>query len=389
MSNMDGYEPGKTEKNFRHEIEEKNNSEIVAGTDIGFMVGKILFDEKGKPYDFQILKVNSAFEKLMGLKANEVVGNSGRKVFPNIEPYWIDLFGKVAITGDRVEASEYFGTFNKYFKIDIFSTGENIFIAAFTDITDIKEQQNKLNKLYQLQQLMNVVRTGLIEADNENELYHKVCSTLVDDLVKIAGIVLVGVSLEQDKSSHFEIAAIAVADEYKDLNINTDLFLNPLANNIFQTTLETGKCIVINDKTKDNGVVQYKNNILKLNLKSALILPLIHEDEKIGVMALYSDQEASFDEETILLLKGLSTDVAIRVQMIRLREILKENNEQLQKAIGDILNVTSRIVESKDPYTAGHQKRVAQLSVAIAKELGLPGDKVKMIELAALVHDVG
>lgn len=77
------------------------------------------------------------------------------------------------------------------------------------------------------------------------------------------------------------------------------------------------------------------------------------------------------------------------MHLIRLNKRIRENNKQLRKAIEDILNVTSRMVEIRDPYTAGHQRRVAELSVAIAKKLGLPEGRVKMIELAALVHDVG
>jgi putative nucleotidyltransferase with HDIG domain len=46
-------------------------------------------------------------------------------------------------------------------------------------------------------------------------------------------------------------------------------------------------------------------------------------------------------------------------------------------------------LEMRDPYTAGHQRRVATLAVAIARELGVPPDAIEGIELAAMVHDVG
>jgi len=46
-------------------------------------------------------------------------------------------------------------------------------------------------------------------------------------------------------------------------------------------------------------------------------------------------------------------------------------------------------IESRDPYTAGHQQRVAQLASAIAKELGLPEKEVEGIRMASLIHDLG
>jgi len=53
------------------------------------------------------------------------------------------------------------------------------------------------------------------------------------------------------------------------------------------------------------------------------------------------------------------------------------------------IETMSKIVEAKDPYTAGHQQRVSQLSTAIAKELNLSSDKVEGIRVASLIHDIG
>ena len=46
-------------------------------------------------------------------------------------------------------------------------------------------------------------------------------------------------------------------------------------------------------------------------------------------------------------------------------------------------------VESKDPYTAGHEKRVSDIASAIAEEMGLPWERIEGIRVAGLIHDVG
>jgi len=51
--------------------------------------------------------------------------------------------------------------------------------------------------------------------------------------------------------------------------------------------------------------------------------------------------------------------------------------------------VIASTVEVRDPYTAGHQQRVAQLAVAIAKEMRLPEDQVEGIKFAGVIHDLG
>ena len=49
----------------------------------------------------------------------------------------------------------------------------------------------------------------------------------------------------------------------------------------------------------------------------------------------------------------------------------------------------SQIVETRDPYTAGHERRVAELAVAIGAEMGLRGPKLDGLRLASLIHDIG
>jgi HD-GYP domain-containing protein (c-di-GMP phosphodiesterase class II) len=109
----------------------------------------------------------------------------------------------------------------------------------------------------------------------------------------------------------------------------------------------------------------------------------------LGVLQLYSDQEGVFGTNEVAFLEKLATDIAIGLKAIRLSKELRGTNRQLKKAVEDILTITSRMLESRDPYTVGHQRRVAQLSVAIAEQIGLAEEKIEMINLSALVHDIG
>jgi PAS domain S-box-containing protein len=68
---------------------------------------------------------------------------------------------------------------------------------------------------------------------------------------------------------------------------------------------------------------------------------------------------------------------------------LKLSYEALHQALEGSVNAIAKIVEMKDPYTAGHQARVAELAVAIAEELKLSEDRIGYIHTAARMHDVG
>lgn len=70
-------------------------------------------------------------------------------------------------------------------------------------------------------------------------------------------------------------------------------------------------------------------------------------------------------------------------------EEIKNSYQKLQKTLSDTINTLASIVEIRDPYTSGHQKRVAALAVSISKELGLEKDKIEAVGTAALIHDIG
>ncbi len=68
---------------------------------------------------------------------------------------------------------------------------------------------------------------------------------------------------------------------------------------------------------------------------------------------------------------------------------LRQSEKKLRSSLLDSIAALAAIVEMRDPYTAGHQRRVAQLAVAIAQELQLPEEQVEGVHLAGVVHDVG
>lgn len=72
-----------------------------------------------------------------------------------------------------------------------------------------------------------------------------------------------------------------------------------------------------------------------------------------------------------------------------LEQIVAERTASLRRAMDGIIRAMSRTVEMRDPYTSGHQQRVAALSVAIAEEMGLARNQIEGIRLAAMIHDLG
>ncbi len=68
---------------------------------------------------------------------------------------------------------------------------------------------------------------------------------------------------------------------------------------------------------------------------------------------------------------------------------LKRSFEMLQKATGDIIQAMSSTSEMRDPYTAGHQKRVKELAVAIGKKMKIDQEQLEGLKFAGIIHDIG
>ncbi|MFH0785064.1 MAG: HD domain-containing phosphohydrolase [Pseudomonadota bacterium] len=89
------------------------------------------------------------------------------------------------------------------------------------------------------------------------------------------------------------------------------------------------------------------------------------------------------NQELIALNKSLEKKVEQRTRKI------KQKESQLKEALEGIISAVALTVETRDPYTAGHQTRVAELACAIAQEMRLSHDQTEGVRLAGVIHDLG
>ena len=115
----------------------------------GFAYHKIVIDKMGKPVDYVFLEVNLAFEKLTGLKRQQVIGKRVTSALPGVEKDpsdWIGVYGRVALTGEPVQFENHAESLGKWFKISAYCPEKGYFVAIFEDITEQKIAQDELQK---------------------------------------------------------------------------------------------------------------------------------------------------------------------------------------------------------------------------------------------------
>jgi PAS domain S-box-containing protein/putative nucleotidyltransferase with HDIG domain len=133
-----------------------------------------------------------------------------------------------------------------------------------------------------------------------------------------------------------------------------------------------------------------KQLMLATGVKSLLLTPLISRGSLIGCIGFDSiRKEKSWSDEIIYILKLTGQIFANALERKLAGEKLNESFQRMERALEGTVRALSSIIERKDPYTAGHQNRVAKLSVSIGRKLGLSEERLENLRFASLLHDIG
>jgi PAS domain S-box-containing protein len=105
-----------------------------------FALHEIVTDEQGHACDYRFLEVNNSFERMTGLKRSDIVNRNVRDVLPGIETYWIETYGKVALTGEPVNFEKYYpAPLNRWYEVFAYRPRPRQFAAVFLDVTQRKQ----------------------------------------------------------------------------------------------------------------------------------------------------------------------------------------------------------------------------------------------------------
>ncbi len=140
----------------------------------GFCLHEIICDENGRPVNYRFLEMNPAFEKLTGMDAQTTIGKTVLEIMPDLEPYWIETYGQVALTGKSLHFDNYSKAINKHYHIAAYCPLPGQFAVLFTDITErviadekVRLLNTQLNKLVEEIQHRIEERTEQLEFSNK------------------------------------------------------------------------------------------------------------------------------------------------------------------------------------------------------------------------------
>ncbi|MGM0607358.1 MAG: TIGR00282 family metallophosphoesterase [Candidatus Muiribacteriota bacterium] len=143
------------------------------------------------------------------------------------------------------------------------------------------------------------------------------------------------------------------------------------------------KPAIVPDTTKDSRFFGQADKKTQYETRSIIAVPMIIKDKVIGVLEVLNKKgEMPFNENDLSMLQGIAQQAASAIDNAKLYHKIK----QLYKATVEVL---ANAMDSKDAYTHGHSRRVAEYSTAIARKLNKGLDFIGDLEIAALLHDIG
>ncbi|MCK9225120.1 MAG: TIGR00282 family metallophosphoesterase [Candidatus Muirbacterium halophilum] len=147
--------------------------------------------------------------------------------------------------------------------------------------------------------------------------------------------------------------------------------------------LQNGESAIVPDTSKDGRFFGGTDKETEYKTNSLIAIPMKIHDKVIGVLEVLNRiGEIPFNEKDLMLLENIANQAAYAIH----NGLLFDRIKSLYKSIVELLANT---MDSKDSYTHGHSRRVAEYSVKIAKVAGFNEKFVQDIEIAALLHDIG
>jgi PAS domain S-box-containing protein len=136
---------------FQQELKrsEENFRSLFDNMMTGFALHRIILDERDRPVDFVFLEVNSVFERLTGLTREKTIGRRATEVMPGLKNDsidWMDLYGKVALTGETVRMERHSAYLGGWYSLAAYSPRKGYFAVLFDDITARKRVEEQLRE---------------------------------------------------------------------------------------------------------------------------------------------------------------------------------------------------------------------------------------------------
>jgi PAS domain S-box-containing protein len=266
-------------------------------------------------------------------------------------------------------------------------------LGIYEDITAKKQNDSSLLYLNRALKTLGAVDRALVHSDSEDQLFQGVCRAIVEE----GGYLLAWIGYaEHDAAKSVKVmASHAVQPGYTD-KIHISWGDVPEGRGPAGKAIRSGKTQCIQNIAHSQRMQPWREQAHAYGYQAGIALPLSENGKPFGLLAIYATEADAFDAEEIALLEEMAGDLGYGIHMLhvgderdRSRAEQQHTLEELRDSLENTVRVIASTVGKRDAYTAGHQRRVADLATTIAQEMGLPDEQIQGIHFAGIIHDLG
>ncbi len=337
-------------------ISEERNRRLITQMEQGLAVHEVQVDQNGKPIDCNFLYVNPSFERLTGLKSQDVLGKTLSEIMPDSKGFLVEKYAQLIKTGASMRYEKYFEQFTKYFEVVAYSPEPQQVAVIISDITERKQTEEKICYLSNHDYLTGVYNRryyeeALINIDRDENLP---LSLVISDVN--------GLKLVNESFGH------ALGDEL--LKKVAGIIQAECRNQDVVARLSGDEFIVLLPQTDEDQTAK----IVKRMKVAAL-------EQSVGNI----DFSISFGYETKTESHQTIQEVLKNAEDNMYRHKLYESASIKNRTIDLIMNT----LYEKSSREMLHSQRVSEICEKIAAKMNFDQDDISQVKAAGLIHDIG
>lgn len=316
----------------------------------------ILCDELGTPIDYRFITANPSFEMMTGLKSEAIIGKTATEVLPYVDKSMIELYGRVALTGEPLHLNTFSESLNKYFEVKAYCPSPQEFATIFMDITERVGNEKNIHYLS-----FHDVLTGLYNRRFYEEEIRRLDTERNLPISIIMGDVN-GLKLINDAFGHLkgdellQKAALAIRSTCRKDDI--------------AARWGGDEFVILLPKTKAEVAEEIVKRILETYANE-------HVNSIRGSISFGWDTKCSLDDDILKTLKN-AEDL-----------MYKNKTLESEKIRLNTIKGLMTILHEHHPGAEQHSKRVSELCQDLGRAMGLAEWEVCKVRTAGFYHDIG
>lgn len=259
-------------------------------------------------------------------------------------------------------------------------------VLTARDVTDRRATSLALTDVNRVLRTVSAADAAVVHATSEPELLQEMCRVIVET----GGYALAWIAPNDPTGAKPSVPAGCYprSTAFHE-QVMAASHGGPVQRGPVQEAMATGSTKVIRNLASLPQGFPLREVSLAFGFGAHVALPLIVDGAVVAGLSIHATEADAFDDDEIVLLEQLAGDLAFGIATLRARAERQQYLDRVQHNLDALIGTVAAAVEARDPYTAGHQRRVADLAVAIAGELGIDDDTIAGIRAAAGMHDLG